>query len=306
MSVLSNNLKRFRIASNLTQEQAAERLNVSAQTVSRWECNTTLPDVVILPKIAELYGVAIDALFKENSNAYDNNAQRLGSVFEASLKPEDFLRADMEYRDLIKSGDCTAKDLRLYGILYQHMMYLCIKKAEELYDRVIADGPGRDPETYWAVRRQKEFFLWEIGRNQESIDEYLPLVEKGSGELQEWLCLIHAYVFAGEIETALRWVGKANDIFSENAALHVCAGDLLRLNKQYDEAFRHWRRAAEMEPDWLDAAYSMAECYEELGNYGEAYLAYLGIAENLEGRGFDVEANLPRLLANQCRSKMST
>ena len=137
MSTLSNNLKRFRIARNLTQEQAAEELNVSSQTVSRWECNTTLPDVVILPRLAELYGVTIDDLFKESNSAYDNNAQRLGSVFEASLKPEDFLRADMEYRNLLKSGDYTTKDLRLYGILHQQMMYLCIKKAEELFDCVM-------------------------------------------------------------------------------------------------------------------------------------------------------------------------
>lgn len=306
MSTLSNNLKRFRIARNLTQEQAAEELNVSSQTVSRWECNTTLPDVIILPRLAELYGVTIDDLFKENNSVYDNNAQRLGSVFEVSLKPEDFLRADMEYRNLLKSGDYTSKDLRLYGILYQHMMHLCIKKAEELFDCVIADGPDRDPETYWAVRRQKECFLWEIGRNQENIDEFLPLVENTSGELQEWLCLIHAYVLDGEIDTALQWIKKANDIFPESAALHIWAGDLLRLNKQYDEAFLHWRRAAEMEPDWFDAAYSMAECYEELGDYSKAYQTYLQIAENMEQRGFDVEANLPRLLASQCRNRISS
>lgn len=305
MSTLSNNLKRFRIARNLTQEQAAEELNVSSQTVSRWECNTTLPDVVILPRLAELYGVTIDDLFKENNSVYDNNAQRLGSVFEASLKPEDFLRADMEYRNLLKSGDYTTKDLRLYGILYQQMMYLCIRKAEELFDYVIADGPDRDSETYWAVRRQKEYFLWEIGRNQESIDEYLPLVEKASSELQEWLCLIHAYVLDGKIDTALQWIEKANDIFAESAILHVWTGDLLRLNKQYDEAFFYWRRAAEMEPDWFDAAYSMAECYEELGDYDKAYQTYLRIAESMERRGFDVEANLPRLLANQCRNRIS-
>ena len=55
MSVFCDNLKRFRMARNMTQEQAAEALGVSTQTVSRWECNTTLPDVMILPRIAELY-----------------------------------------------------------------------------------------------------------------------------------------------------------------------------------------------------------------------------------------------------------
>ena len=113
MTVFSKNLKRFRVAKNMTQEQAAEALGVSTQTVSRWECNTTLPDVTILPKIAALYCVTIDDLYRESSVAYDNYAQRLGCVFEASLKPEDFLRADMEYRKLLRSENYTTEDLRL-------------------------------------------------------------------------------------------------------------------------------------------------------------------------------------------------
>ena len=92
MTVFSQNLKRFRIAKNMTQEQAAEALGVSTQTVSRWECNTTLPDVTILPKIAALYCVTIDDLYRESSVAYDNYAQRLASVFEASLKPKTIFR----------------------------------------------------------------------------------------------------------------------------------------------------------------------------------------------------------------------
>ena len=304
MTVFSKNLKRFRVAKNMTQEQAAEALGVSIQTVSRWECNTTLPDVTILPKIAALYCITIDDLYKETSMAYDNYAQRLGSVFEATLKPEDFLRADMEYRKLLKSDEYTAEDLRLYGILYQHMMYVCIKKAGEIFDRVIKKGPAEDPQAYWSTRRQKGYFLWEIGRNQENIEEFLPLVEAGSDELQEWICLIQAYSFAGDYGAAWKWVKKAEVRFPENATLHIYTGELFRSMKRYDEAFTHWKRALEMEPEWCDAAYSMASCYEELGDYAKAYEVYNQIADNLESRGFEVEVNWPRSLAHKCREKI--
>lgn len=305
MSVFSKNLKRFRMAKNLTQEQAAEVLGVSTQTVSRWECNTTLPDVTILPKIAALYCVTIDDLYKETSMAYDNYAQRLGSVFEASLKPEDFLRADMEYQKLLKSEEYTTEDLRLYGILYQHMMYVCIKKAGEIFDQVIKKGPAKDPDVYWATRRQKGYFLWEIGRNQENIDEFLPLVKAESKELQEWICLIQAYSFAEDHDSAWEWARKAESRFPENATLHIYTGDLLRSMKRYEEAFRHWKRALEMEPEWCDAAYSMASCYEEMGDYANAFQVYNQIADNLESRGFDAEVNWPRTLAHKCREKMT-
>lgn len=305
MTVFSKNLKRFRIAKNMTQEQAAEALGISTQTVSRWECNTTLPDVTILPKIASLYCVTIDDLYRESSVAYDNYAQRLGSVFEASHKPEDFMQAYMEYQKLLKSGEYTIEDLRLYGILHQQMMQVCRDKAEEIFDRVIKKGPAEDPETYWSTRRQKGYFLWEIGRNQENIDEFLPLIENGSNDLQEWICLIQAYTFAENYDAAWKWVQNAEAKFTESAILHIYAGDLMRSMKRYEEAFPHWKRALEMEPEWCDAAYSMASCYEEIGDWENAYAAYIQIAENLEQRGFDAEVNLPRTLAHKCREKIS-
>ena len=305
MTVFSKNLKRFRTAKNLTQEQAAEALGVSTQTVSRWECNTTLPDVTILPKIAALYCVTIDDLYKETSVAYENYASRLCSVFEASHKPEDFMQAYAEYQKLLKSGQYTTNDLRSYGILFQYMMQVCRDKAEEIFDRVIQKGPAEDPAVYWSTRRQKGYFLWEIGRNQENIDTFLPLAEAGSNDLQAWICLIQAYSFAENYEAAWEWVQKAEAMFPESAILHIYAGDLLRSMKRYEDAFLHWKRALEMEPQWCDAAYSMASCYEELGDWANAYAVYAQIADSLESRGFEAEVSLPRALAEKCREKIA-
>ena len=304
MTVFAKNLKRLRAAKNMTQEQAAERLGISTQTVSRWECGTTLPDVTILPEIARLYCVTIDDLYKETSVAYDNYASRLGSVFEFSRDPEDFFRAYLEYQKLLKTSEYTAEDLRLYGILHQYMMQVCREKTEEIFDRVLKKGPGEDPEIYWRVRRQKGYFLWEIGRNQENIDEFLPPVMAGSREIQEWICLIQAYSFAENYEAAWQWAQKAQAVFPESAMLHIYTGDLLRSMKRYDEAFPHWRRALEMEPDWTDAAYSMGFCYEELEDYEKACAVWTRIADNLEHRGFDAEVNWPRARAKKCREKL--
>jgi len=305
MTVFSKNLKRLRVAKNMTQEQAAEALGVSTQTVSRWECNTTLPDVMILPKIAKLYCVTIDDLYKEASVAYDNYAGRLLGAFEASHKPEDFMQAEMEYRKLLKSGQYTANDLRSYGILNQYMMQVCRDQAESLFNRVIKKGAAEDPEIYWRTQRQKGYLLWEIGRNQEVIHEFLPLVKSGSNELQEWICLIQAYFFAKEYETAWEWAQKAEAKFPESATLHIYTGDLLRSMKRYDEAFLHWKRALEIEPQWYDAAFSMGFCYEEMGEYEKAWEVWTHIADGLEQRGFEAEVNWPRSLAHKCREKVS-
>ena len=68
-NIFTENLKKFRLAKGFTQEQAADKLNVNAQTVSRWECGTTLPDVLVLPELARLYEVTVDDFYKKSTVA---------------------------------------------------------------------------------------------------------------------------------------------------------------------------------------------------------------------------------------------
>lgn len=57
-----DNLKALRKEKGLTQEQTAELLNISKQSISRWETNTTYPDVLFLPVLASFYGITVDRL----------------------------------------------------------------------------------------------------------------------------------------------------------------------------------------------------------------------------------------------------
>ena len=52
-------LKELRKAKGLTQEQLAEKLNVSSRTVSRWETGSNMPDISMLVQIADFYDVSI-------------------------------------------------------------------------------------------------------------------------------------------------------------------------------------------------------------------------------------------------------
>jgi Predicted transcriptional regulators len=59
---ISEKLKQYRKAHDLTQEQIAEIFNVSTQSVSRWETGATYPDIEILPSIAAYYKITVDEL----------------------------------------------------------------------------------------------------------------------------------------------------------------------------------------------------------------------------------------------------
>ena len=50
-------IKELRKGKSLTQEQLAERLNVSRRTVSRWETGSNVPDLDVLIEMADYYDV---------------------------------------------------------------------------------------------------------------------------------------------------------------------------------------------------------------------------------------------------------
>ena len=59
---LGNNLFNTRKRSGYSQEEAAEKLGVSRQTISKWETDETLPDIRQAKKMALLYNLSLDEL----------------------------------------------------------------------------------------------------------------------------------------------------------------------------------------------------------------------------------------------------
>ena len=63
---LAANLAELRKSENLTQAEFAARLNYSDKAVSKWERGDSLPDVVMLKTIADMYHLRVDDLLTEN------------------------------------------------------------------------------------------------------------------------------------------------------------------------------------------------------------------------------------------------
>lgn len=64
----SENFKFMRKQRGLTQEQIAETLYVSCQAVSKWETNSSCPDISLLPIIADYFGVSVDYLIGHDTS----------------------------------------------------------------------------------------------------------------------------------------------------------------------------------------------------------------------------------------------
>ena len=67
-NIIANNLMALRKSNKLTQLELAEKLNYSDKAISKWERGESLPDVLLLKSLADMYGVSVDYLMKEHSH----------------------------------------------------------------------------------------------------------------------------------------------------------------------------------------------------------------------------------------------
>lgn len=74
---LGSSLSNARRNRGLTQEEVAECLGVSRQTISKWEVDETLPDICQFKRLAQLYRVTLDELMD-----YDADVQEIQRVIQ--------------------------------------------------------------------------------------------------------------------------------------------------------------------------------------------------------------------------------
>ena len=64
--IIAKNIASLRTSAGLTQLELAEKLNYSDKAVSKWERGESTPDVAVLTHIADLFGVPLDYLVRED------------------------------------------------------------------------------------------------------------------------------------------------------------------------------------------------------------------------------------------------
>lgn len=64
---LAGKITQLRKNKGMTQDEVAERLGVSPQAVSKWETGVSCPDIMLVPKLSDLFEVSIDELFSREN-----------------------------------------------------------------------------------------------------------------------------------------------------------------------------------------------------------------------------------------------
>jgi tellurite methyltransferase len=82
--IIAGNISRYRKDLGLTQENLANKLNISFQAVSKWENGQSVPDTVLLPELARILNVSVDKLLGYSSYTSDV------SFYEEDYKKDDY------------------------------------------------------------------------------------------------------------------------------------------------------------------------------------------------------------------------
>ena len=85
-SLLGANIVAYRKRSGLTQAKLAEQLNYSDKAVSKWERGESMPDVLTLVQLAELFDTTVDELLRDPNEIPEHESGRIEHAMEAAVE----------------------------------------------------------------------------------------------------------------------------------------------------------------------------------------------------------------------------
>ena len=98
---LPENLKKYRIIKNLTQEDVAEYLHITPQSVSKWERGESYPDITLLPALANIFETSIDLLIGMETIRAEETRYHIHKKAVEYQRRGDYDSAEKTYRDAL-------------------------------------------------------------------------------------------------------------------------------------------------------------------------------------------------------------
>ena len=239
MLYIGENLKALRKRRDLTQEEAAEMLGVSPQSVSKWERGDTYPDIALLPAMANLYKISVDALIgmdKINDAAARADVFRLG---HEHLQNGDIGAAIEVFSEALKifpNDESFMSELAFAMALDGDQTKLA--RAIELCERVLAARPSE--KLRHTTRAALSFMYLKGGRREEAVQmaHNLPHIRESREKV---LAEFEKNPGMDDVDAYLRFIilgerGEADAVDrGEQDVIMIDFGeDMLRLYEEFD------------------------------------------------------------------------
>lgn len=187
----ADNLRKYRILKNLTQENLAEYLRITPQSVSKWERGESYPDITLLPALANVLETSIDLLIGMDMIRAKETRWRIHEKANELQRRGEYAEAEQVYRRaLLIYPNKPGMMLGLAGVLALQ------GKTEESIDWMERGLPLSQNEKQKATMRAVLCFLYlksgqerratalaaELPHHRESREVIQPLITRRIGE----------------------------------------------------------------------------------------------------------------------------
>lgn len=302
---LGNKIKQLRLQKGITQDTLAKALNISYQTVSKWENNVSMPDIQLLPEIAVYFGCSIDDLFNLSEQAQFERIENMLEMFE-SLSTEEFSQAEQFLKNKLNNNSCKSDAFRLLAELYNHKADE-LRKTAELYAKEALELEPELKQNHNNLQRAQEGTIpdWDFANHSKRIAYYKNFVKKNPNYARGYLWLMDELIADYRLDEAesactamsaidnscrvpfyqgrIAWVRgeheKAEFIWKKMLLDHsndwlsyACMADAMAYACRYDESITYYKKAFELQPSpkYSDAQITAAHIYEIQEKYDEA------------------------------------
>ena len=309
---LGSRIAQLRQKAKLTQKQLADELGISAQSVSKWENRVAAPDISLLPRIAEVFGVSIDDLFDLTVDQRLNRIENRLDI-DKDFPPETFKAYDEYLSSLLPDKEHHDRVTGLLGQLYGRRMLCDAQKVGKYAMEAIRANPGKK-DCQWLLSRFNGHACWDwnMSNHGHAIEFYRGIVETSPSCGLPYLYLIdnlladnradeaeryvdiyvsldaHNVLMADVYRVYIVWIRRGGDAADEameslKAKYADDSGYLFEAAQYYAKRARYDKTIELYEASWatdtrrprfIDALMAIADVYSVLGDYRKAAETY--------------------------------
>ena len=259
---IANQIKQLRKQKGYTQEKLGEILNVSTQSISKWECASTYPDISLLPKIATIFGITIDELF---SQTIDEDLSKI----ENMLDSKDELSLIEEGYVLQKLEQCEENPMtiKLKAKLYLNRGKSYLKLSQNTIKQAIKLEPS-DKESHYIFLSTNNGVMtdWNFYNKHEIINYYQHFVELNPDDKKGYMYLLDHLIHDARLDEATIVLNEYKKIDKSFRADWYQAR-INQTNTKLDPLIKAFKG------DWLKHSIKADE-YAKIGDYNNAIIEY--------------------------------
>ena len=269
---IGSKIKELRREKAMSQKNLAEKLGVTSQAISKWETDSSLPEMTMLPDIASIFGIQIDDLFEyATKKRYESICKKI--EYGRVLTNHEF---DSEEAFLLKEAESNPDNyeaISLLGDLYRHQANCMNKKSIHFAKQALRLSPNSKNDLNNICNASGgRVFDWDVYNHHELIDYLTKTLKEEPANTRIYFYLLDNLIDDGRYEEA-KAVLKSSRMHNPDSLNDYYA--LFIEEKQYGfnqvkEAYG--RLAASHAKDWrvlfsIANSFSFNECYEEAIRY---------------------------------------